>query len=108
MIGIQRGDPLHPLTCTERYGVLNDLRRWSVRTVIVGPMAQQHEMIDFLKDVLAREPSYEGGVYVWWEVDAQLPPQPDCSVLADQPVRVLRLQVPEWRHPPWTQPIQGT
>jgi len=46
-----------------------ELKAWHVRTVIVGPMANQARMVAFITHVLARDPVQSGGVYVWEGVD---------------------------------------
>jgi len=57
-----RGEP-------DRQRLLEELRRWHVETVIVGPMDNQSLMVDFLTWLLGRPPLETGGVFVWWEVD---------------------------------------
>jgi hypothetical protein len=49
--------------------VRRELRAWRVRTVIVGPMANQARMVAFITRVLARDPVQSGGVYVWEGLD---------------------------------------
>ncbi len=53
-----------------RHLLLEDLRRWDVQTVIVGPMAHEDAMVFFFRDLLGRDPIVTGGVYVWWHVEA--------------------------------------
>jgi hypothetical protein len=50
---------------------VDDLVRWRVGTVVVGPMERpgdQATMVEFFTDLLGRRPSRTGGVWVWWEV----------------------------------------
>lgn len=49
--------------------VQRELNAWHVRTVIVGPMANQGRMVAFITGVLGREPVYTGGVYAWEGLD---------------------------------------
>jgi len=49
--------------------VLRELNAWHVRTVIVGPMANQARMVTFITSVLARDPVQSGGVYAWEGLD---------------------------------------
>jgi hypothetical protein len=54
------------MTSEARLGYANNLKSWGVQTVIVGPMANQDQMVRFFSDILGRPPSHEGGVYVWF------------------------------------------
>ena len=47
------------------------LRRWRVRTVVVGPMAGQSRVVAWLTQVLKERPTWYGTVAVW-----QLPSSP--------------------------------
>jgi len=49
--------------------VQRELKAWHVQTVIVGPMANQANMVAFITRVLAREPIQTGGVYAWEGLD---------------------------------------
>jgi hypothetical protein len=51
-------------------GMLGELASWKVKTVIVGPMPHQDRMIEVFTNLLGREPVSQGGVYVWWQVQA--------------------------------------
>jgi len=64
--GIETGT-LPALTLTEplRQSLLNDLNRWHVRMVIVGPMAHQELVLALYSSVLGATPSWQGGVYTW-------------------------------------------
>jgi len=56
----------------KRIAYLSDLNRWSVRTVVVGPMAREGARANIrllFTQLLGRPPSQEGGVDVWWNVD---------------------------------------
>ncbi|HEV2034617.1 MAG TPA: hypothetical protein VGU71_10550 [Candidatus Dormibacteraeota bacterium] len=68
MLAIQDGASAPTLTDNLRSGLLADLTRWKVRTVIVGPMANQGEMVRLFASLLEREPEAVGGVFVWWDV----------------------------------------
>jgi hypothetical protein len=49
----------------------DDLARWQVGTVIVGPMRRpgtEATMVQFFTAMLGRPPSRVGGVWVWWDV----------------------------------------
>ncbi len=58
-----------PWEPTRRGSLRRELKAWHVRTVIVGPMANQARMVAFITQVLARDPVQSGGVYVWEGVD---------------------------------------
>ncbi|HEV8163372.1 MAG TPA: hypothetical protein VGR74_02785 [Actinomycetota bacterium] len=45
------------------------LRRWGVRTVLVGPMDHQATMVAFFSALLGHRPTPNGGVLAWWNVD---------------------------------------
>jgi hypothetical protein len=45
-----------------------ELTGWNVRTVIVGPMANQDQAIALLTWVIGRPPESVQGVHVWWDV----------------------------------------
>ena len=49
--------------------VQRELKAWHVQTVIVGPMANQANMVAFITRVLARAPIQTGGVYAWEGLD---------------------------------------
>ena len=46
-------------------GIRNDLRRWGVTAVVVGPMANQDRMVALFNRVLGGLPLQRGGVFVW-------------------------------------------
>ncbi len=56
------------MTSDARLRYAHDLRAWQVQTVIVGPMANQDQMVGFFSDLLGRPPIQEGGVYVWLQL----------------------------------------
>jgi hypothetical protein len=51
-----------------RREILVELQRWTVHTVIVGPMPHEDTMIRVLTDVLGHSPTRIDGVAVWWSV----------------------------------------
>jgi hypothetical protein len=65
MIGIDRGGPYAGMTSQTREVLLADLRRWKVAAVVVGPMANQADILQLFQDLLGRAPDSVGGVYVW-------------------------------------------
>ncbi len=56
MLGIQMGKRSPDLTATLRARIARDLHDWQVRTVIVGPMDHQGEMLRVFRFLLRREP----------------------------------------------------
>jgi hypothetical protein len=70
MRGIERGDDLTNFTDTVQHEMLGELQSWKVQTVIVGPMPNQDRIIEIFRTLLGRDPSYQGGVYVWWQVQS--------------------------------------
>ena len=65
MAGIAKSASTPAMTPEARRGYAHDLQAWQVRTVIVGPMANQDQMVGFFSDLLGHTPNQEGGVYVW-------------------------------------------
>lgn len=65
---LQRGEALEP-DAEVVSGVQDDLDRWGVETVVVGPTAVgQDEAIELFTEVLGEAPEHVDGVDVWWEV----------------------------------------
>ena len=53
----------------QRQALREDLARWRVETVIVGPMAHQPDMVAFFADLLQRVPVERGGAaQIQWNV----------------------------------------
>ena len=65
MIDIQGGRGAPALTPPLRSRLIGELRRWQVRTVLVGPMANEDGMASFVTSLLHRSPRRVGGVWVW-------------------------------------------
>lgn len=65
MMGIDQGLPYDGLSDSARDRLHRDLARWSVRTVVIGPMEHEENMVSLFRDLLQREPEITGGVYVW-------------------------------------------
>ncbi len=65
MVAIQLYGDRPPLSASYRQQLLEELRGWRVHTVVVGPMANQPAMVDFLTRLLGRPPLTTGGVYLW-------------------------------------------
>jgi hypothetical protein len=66
MAGIAKSGSAPAMTLDARRRYAQDLQAWQVETVIVGPMANQDQMLRFFSDLLGRAPSEEGGVLVWF------------------------------------------
>ena len=66
MAGIAKSGSASAMTSDARLRYAHDLQAWQVQTVIVGPMANQDQMVRFFSDILGRPPIEEGGVYVWF------------------------------------------
>jgi len=69
MTAIQLYSDRPPLPPSYRSQLLDELRKWEVRAIIVGPMDNQDVMVDFMTRLLGRPPVETGGVFVWWAVD---------------------------------------
>ncbi len=68
MAGIAKSGSEPAITSEARLAYARDLSTWQVQTVIVGPMGNQDQMVQFFSDLLGRPPTEEGGVYVWFGV----------------------------------------
>jgi hypothetical protein len=66
MAGIAKSGSTPAMTPEARRGYAHDLQAWQVQTVIVGPMANQEQMVRFFSDLVGHTPNQEGGVYVWF------------------------------------------
>ena len=63
-----RGRLRLPLSATLRERVLDDLARWGVRTVIVGPMPHRAAVVALFRSALGGNPESVDGVSVWWDI----------------------------------------
>jgi len=70
MRSIERGDDFTGFTDAVQHEMLAELESWKVKTVIVGPMPHQDRMIEVFRILLGQQPVSQGGVYVWWQVQA--------------------------------------
>ena len=66
MAGIAKGGSAPVVTSEARIGYARDLHSWQVQTVIVGPMANQDQMVRFFSELFGQPPTAEGGVFVWF------------------------------------------
>ncbi len=62
-----------------------DLRRWKVGTVIVGPMEHEDRMRDLFTALLGHSPEAAGGVYVWWNAGRAWNVPPAAGASASPP-----------------------
>lgn len=66
MAHIQSGEPLTPLTPSDRHAMRCTLMRLGVQTVVVGPTPLgPYEMHILFRDLLGKEPLATGGVELW-------------------------------------------
>ena len=68
MRAVEKDGDLTTFTDTVQHEMLGELESWKVQTIIVGPMPHQDRMIEVFRTLLGSDPSYQGGVYVWWQV----------------------------------------
>ena len=68
MRAVEKDGDLTIFTDTVQHEMLGELESWKVQTIIVGPMPHQDRMIEVFRTLLGSDPSYQGGVYVWWQV----------------------------------------
>jgi hypothetical protein len=74
--------PAHTRRPDLRTRLVDDLVRWNVGTVVLGPLPprdgrpQDREAVAaFLTDLLRRPPERVGGVQVWWNIDPRSLPR---------------------------------
>jgi hypothetical protein len=66
MAGVAKSGLAPAMTPEDRLAYSHDLQAWQVQTVIVGPMANQDQMVRFFSDLFGRPPTEAGGVFVWF------------------------------------------
>ena len=65
MIAIEDGTAAPPVGPQLRRTLLDEMRGLRIRTVVVGPMRRQAEMVAFFTGLLGSRPVERGGVYLW-------------------------------------------
>ncbi len=65
MAAVAKGGPAPAMTSAAERDYAHDLQAWQVKTVIVGPMANQDQMVSFFSALLGHPPTEEGGVDLW-------------------------------------------
>lgn len=70
LTAILQGRPTPPWSASLRRQLRQELRRWRVQTVIVGPMPHQARLLALFRTVLGYAPDRGGSVYVWWRMQA--------------------------------------
>jgi hypothetical protein len=70
MDDIQNGHPPLPISDATRQSFLDQMRADGVKSVIVGPMGQHDNMVQFFTELLGRAPQNIGGVQAWFGVTA--------------------------------------
>ena len=65
LIAMQQGVPAPEVSTAYRAAALAELRRWQVQTVVLGPMAGEDRMREFITTVMGTPPTQDGGVYLW-------------------------------------------
>ena len=78
MVAVQQGQAAPAMTPRLRHQFLDELTRWHVRTVIIGPMGNRAAMRLFFTRLLDHPPVWSGGVDVRRHAD-------HIVAVADQP-----------------------
>jgi hypothetical protein len=65
LMAMQQGAPAPEMSTAYRAAALAELRRWQVQTVVLGPMAGEDRMLEFLTAIMGTPPTQDGGVYLW-------------------------------------------
>jgi hypothetical protein len=80
--------------------IRDDLRRWHVEAIVVGPMPHRDQAVALLSSVLGRAPSTGNGVDVWWDVPLTLAQIDDDSangaVSTTAPARAAHAASDRW------------
>ena len=65
LMAMQQGAPALEVSASYRAAAMAELRRWQVQTVVLGPMAGEDRVLEFLTAVMGTTPTHAGGVYLW-------------------------------------------
>ncbi|MEA2634491.1 MAG: hypothetical protein QOH92_1258 [Chloroflexota bacterium] len=65
LMAMQQGALAPEVSTAYRTAVLAELRRSKVQTVLLGPMAGEQRMLEFLTAIVGTPPTQGGGVYLW-------------------------------------------
>ena len=65
LIAMQEGAPAPEVSASYRAAALAQLRGWQVKAVVLGPMAGENRVLEFLTAVIGTTPTQAGGVYLW-------------------------------------------
>jgi len=65
LMAMQQGAPAPEVTAAYRATALEELGRWQVHTVVLGPMPGQDRVLAFLTAIIGTPPTQDGGVYLW-------------------------------------------
>ena len=65
LMAMQQGAPAPEVSPAYRAAALGELRRWQVQAVVLGPMAGENRMLEFLTAIIGTAPTPDGGVYLW-------------------------------------------
>jgi hypothetical protein len=65
LMAMQQGVPAPQVSTAYRVAALADLRRWQVQVVVLGPMAGEDRVLEFLTAIMGAPPTQDGGVYLW-------------------------------------------
>src|SRR6266851_3564958 len=65
LMAMQQGARAPDVSATYRAAALAELRRWQVKAVVLGPMADEDRMLEFLTAIMGTTPTQNGGVYLW-------------------------------------------
>jgi len=66
LMAMQQGARAPEVSTAYRAAALAELRRWQVEAVVLGPMAGEDRVLDFLTAIIGTAPTQDGGVYLWW------------------------------------------
>ena len=65
LMAMQHGAPAPQVSTAYRTAALAELRRWQVQAVVLGPMAGEGRVVEFLTALMGTPPTQDGGVYLW-------------------------------------------
>jgi hypothetical protein len=65
LMAMQQGAPAPAVSTAYRAAAQAELRQWQVQAVVLGPMAGEDRMREFLTAIMGTPPTPDGGVYLW-------------------------------------------
>jgi hypothetical protein len=65
LMAMQQGAPAPEVSTAYRTTTMEELRRWQVQEVVLGPRPGEDRVLAFLTAIIGTPPTQAGGVYLW-------------------------------------------